>query len=79
MGRFTEGKQPCNLYDPHDCDAAGALGLPNEHECYAPTLDGCRCADHGGRVSSCKSCGKDHHSGGYESCMGDWSLEVGHE
>ena len=62
-GRFERGWQPCANYSPHDDMLPGA---GNEHECYC-RKNGSSCE---GAVSSCRTCGTDHHSGGYESCDG---------
>lgn len=69
MPDFTKGHQPCRNYDPEDADVI-IQGIPNQHECLAPfDREGPRCAEtHGGRVSFCLTCHRDHHSNGYESC-----------
>lgn len=51
---YTEGKQPCEDFDPQHSDS----GAINVHQCF-------KCE---GRVSFCKSCARDHHENGYEAC-----------
>lgn len=64
---FTTGQQPCEHFKPHDQDFPGS---GNVHSCMWPFEgDGPRCEEsHGGLVSWCENCGKDHHSNGYETC-----------
>lgn len=66
MGKFEEGRQPCDNYKPH-MDGNEFATWENVHECYCP-FDGSHSCD--GEVSSCEHCRQDHHSGGYETCKG---------
>ena len=56
--RYTTGKQPCQNFDP-EIEVDEHAFWPNVHQCY-------RCE---GTVSFCITCCKDHHSGGYETCV----------
>jgi len=60
---FTVGEQPCQDYSP----GLGIHGFANLHECFGP-FDGRFPRVCYGRVSNCKNCHTDHHSGGYETC-----------
>lgn len=66
-GGYTLGEQPCTAFRPSDDLFTGS---GNVHECFAPfDREGPRCAEsHGGTVSFCENCNRDHHSGGYETC-----------
>ena len=55
---FTEGEQPCQSFMPQ-IEANKYAIWENRHECY-------RC---GGLVSYCENCHRDHHEGGYETCI----------
>jgi len=54
--KYTEGRQPCDVFLSED---DYWVGSGNAHACYA-------CND---EVSFCKNCKKDHHAGGYGSCI----------
>lgn len=55
---FTEGKQPCDNFRPQ-LEANEYAVWENRHQCY----------ECGGEVSFCLNCMKDHHDGGYDSCV----------
>lgn len=62
---FTKGQQPCADYKG-SLDGNGQAVWTNEHQCY-------RCEV--GIVSFCESCHRDHHAGGYETCVPAEELE----
>jgi hypothetical protein len=60
---YEIGEQPCATFDPKD-DVLPGLG--NVHECFGPYDGRPRGCD--GTVSFCKSCVRDHHSNGWQTC-----------
>lgn len=57
---YSVGRQPCQNLKRAPGDIAAAPELANVHECYK------RC---GKTVSFCENCNRDHHEGGYETCV----------
>ena len=57
---FNGGVQPCSDYNPKE---EVEPGLGNVHECF-------NTADCNGSVSFCLTCKRDHHSYGWETCLG---------
>jgi hypothetical protein len=64
--RFTTGRQPCDNYIAQ-MDGNQHAVWENEHQCY-------KC---GGdvTVSFYENCKRDHHQGGYETCVGQSKCE----
>lgn len=65
---FQEGQQPCQNFHPSR-DHIGTI----VHECLWPFNGSRPCCSqsHGGTVSFCQNCNRDHHSGGYETCASE--------
>lgn len=57
---YTLGRQPCRELKRGRGNIAAAPEVPNVHECYL----GC-----GKTVTFCDNCCRDHHEGGYDSCL----------
>jgi hypothetical protein len=57
--KFCEGDQPCDNFSPSR-DGNEFATWDNEHYCYK---------DCGKTVSFCTHCSRDHHEGGYQSCI----------
>ena len=57
---YSVGRQPCQNLKRAPGSIAAAPELANVHECYK----GC-----GKTVSFCENCCRDHHEGGYETCV----------
>jgi hypothetical protein len=56
---FDTGRQPCD-----DFRGEYYYGV---HSCYCPFEGDIRCE---GLVADCRNCHSDHHSDGYETCLG---------
>lgn len=61
--QFTVGQQPCQNFTPREY---GSWGGMLTHECYCGHKKGLDCTK---SVAMCSNCMKDHHEGGYESCV----------
>ena len=69
MSEFAVGRQPCKDFKPVDDLVTGG---GNVHCCAWPFKGKDWCYEtHGGLVSFCANCNRDHHSGGYETCAAE--------
>lgn len=65
--------QPCEHFAPYEEGPYGAT----PHECFAP-FDRERSVTCLGRVYFCANCNRDHHTGGYNACAGNYGCRFNH-